>query len=94
MPYLILSILAAHTELGKMGYQASRPDGAFYLFIKSPISDDVEFVRMLAEEQILGVPGRGFGRAGYFRLSFCVKNEVIVKSLAGFKKTILRCSKA
>ncbi len=82
------------SELGAMGYRITRPDGAFYLFIESPLPDDTEFVRILAEEKILAVPGLGFGRAGYFRLSFCVKHDMILRSLPGFKRALEQAKSA
>lgn len=65
-----------------------RPKGAFYLFPQTPIEDDVEFCRLLAEQKILAVPGRGFGLPGYIRLAFCVDEKVIAGSAAGFKKAM------
>lgn len=74
--------------LVKMGYEIIKPQGAFYLFPKSPVKDDVEFVKMLQSKNILTVPGRGFGRKGYFRISYCVQNKVIERSLEGFEEAI------
>ena len=74
--------------LSEAGYEFNVPDGAFYLFPKSPISDDVKFVNLLKEELILAIPGIGFGAAGYFRLSYAVPDSTIEKSLAGFKRTM------
>ncbi|MGV1097962.1 pyridoxal phosphate-dependent aminotransferase [Thiovibrio sp. JS02] len=71
--------------LGEAGYEFVPPKGAFYLFPKSPLADDAQFVGLLAEEKILGVPGRGFGMPGYFRLAFCVEDTVISRSAGGFK---------
>jgi len=71
--------------LGGFGYSFTKPEGAFYLFPKSPI-DDVEFVRELQEEKILAVPGSGFGGPGFFRLSYCVDDRVIEGAAHGFKK--------
>jgi len=71
--------------LAACGYQFYRPEGAFYLFPKSLIPDDVQFVRVLQKERILTVPGSGFGTPGYFRISYCVADETITGSLAGFK---------
>src|SRR5437773_2269263 len=51
---------------------------------KRPIDDDVAFIGMLQREGILGVPGQGFGRAGYMRLSLTIPRAVIERSLAGF----------
>jgi len=70
------------------GYIFTKPEGAFYLFIKSPIPDDVLFVRTLLQENILGVPGTGFGTPGYFRLAYCVDDRVIENSLEGFRRAI------
>lgn len=72
--------------LSEAGYEFVPPKGAFYMFPKSPIADDAQFVGLLAEEKILGVPGRGFGMPGYFRLAFCVEDAVISRSAEGFKR--------
>lgn len=77
--------------LTRMGYDAPKPEGTFYLFPRSPIPDDVAFVRLLAREGVLGVPGRGFGRSGYFRLSLTVPMSVVERSLPGFERAIGRC---
>ena len=68
------------------GIEWTRSQGAFYLFPKSPISDDVKFVQMLKEELILAIPGIGFGAPGYFRLSYAVPDSTIENSFAGFKR--------
>ena len=72
--------------LAAIGYDFTRPQGAFYLFPKSPIEDDVEFCRLLQEEKILAVPGRGFGGPGHFRLAYCVDDRVIERSIPAFKR--------
>jgi len=74
--------------LSKAGYDFTTPEGAFYLFPRTPIKDDVRFCQFLLEERILGVPGSGFGRAGYFRLSYAVPDLTIHESMEGFKKAI------
>ena len=76
--------------LHEAGYEFLPPKGAFYMFPKSPIADDAQFVGLLAEEKILGVPGRGFGMEGYFRLAFCVEDAVISRSAEGFKKALAK----
>ena len=76
--------------LSEAGYKFVPPKGAFYLFPKSPLADDARFVGLLAEEKILGVPGRGFGMEGYFRLAFCVDDAVISRSAEGFKRAMAR----
>jgi aspartate aminotransferase len=68
------------------GYELTMPQGAFYLFPKAPIADDVRFTREMQSENILVVPGRGFGKPGYFRLIFCIQERVIEKALPGFKR--------
>ncbi|MDR0478055.1 MAG: pyridoxal phosphate-dependent aminotransferase [Desulfobulbaceae bacterium] len=74
--------------LAAAGFQFQQPKGAFYLFPPTPIADDVKFCRMLQEERILAVPGRGFGRAGHIRLAFCVPEKVIAAAADGFKKVM------
>lgn len=70
------------------GYRFTKPPGAFYLFPETPIPDDVTFVRALQEELILTVPGIGFGGAGHFRISYCVDDQTIIRSMPGFKKVM------
>ena len=74
--------------LEEAGYEFIKPPGAFYLFPKSPVPDDVEFVRALQEELILAVPGSGFMGPGYFRLAFCVEDDTIVNALPAFKRVM------
>jgi aspartate aminotransferase len=74
--------------LASFGYEFNKPDGAFYLFPKSPIEEDVKFVAILQEENILTVPGSGFGEPGYFRLAYCVADRVIEGSMPGFKRVM------
>lgn len=73
-------------SLKGMGYSMVKPEGAFYIFPRSPIDDDVSFVGELQKHNVLVVPGKGFGAPGYFRLSYCVEDWVLEGSLAGFKK--------
>lgn len=72
------------------GYTFAMPRGAFYFFPQAPGGDDVAFCQALADELILAVPGRGFGTPGYFRLAFCIGEEVIERSREGFKKARAR----
>ncbi|MGD8724793.1 MAG: pyridoxal phosphate-dependent aminotransferase [Desulfobacterales bacterium] len=74
--------------LADIGYEFHIPEGAFYLFPKSPIPDDVKFTEILKEELILAVPGIGFGGPGYFRLSYAVPDSTITNSMAAFKRAI------
>ena len=72
------------------GYELVVPSGAFYLFPKSPLADDVKFVRLLQEENILVVPGSGFGGPGHFRIAYCVDDQVIERALPGFERAMAR----
>jgi aspartate aminotransferase len=74
--------------LAKTGYKFKKPQGAFYLFVQSPIPDDVEFVKMLLKKNILVVPGSGFGGPGYFRIAYCVDDATIINSMNGFAEAI------
>jgi aspartate aminotransferase len=71
-------------QLTAMGYQLVKPQGAFYLFPKSPIADDVAFVQALQKRHILTVPGRGFGTPGHFRIAYCVEDRTIEHAMDGF----------
>ena len=74
--------------LEEAGYRFTIPEGTFYLFPETPIPDDVEFVRSLQEENILTVPGIGFGGPGHFRIAYCVEDTTIEKSIPGFAKVM------
>lgn len=62
------------------------PEGTFYLFVRSPIPDDVAFCRALQEERILAVPGQGFGQEGYVRFAYCVDERTITAAGPGLKR--------
>jgi len=70
------------------GYRFAKPEGTFYLFPETPIPDDVEFVRSLQEENILTVPGLGFGGPGHFRIAYCTEDETIERSFPGFVRVM------
>lgn len=74
--------------LVEYGYDLPYPGGALYAFPKTPLESDVEFCDVLMKHRILAVPGRGFGRAGYMRISFCVDPKTIERALPGFKAAI------
>jgi aspartate aminotransferase len=76
-----------YNNLTDMGYKLVKPQGAFYMFPKTPIDDDVEFVHELQKHNVLTVPGRGFGTPGYFRISYCVNHKTLEGSLFGFRQT-------
>jgi len=75
-------------HLGELGYDVFRPQGAFYLFPKAPIEDDVTFCKTLLNSNVLVVPGRGFGTLGYFRISYCVEDWVLEGAVKGFAAAI------
>ncbi len=68
------------------GFECIRPEGAFYMFIKSPAEDEKEFVEAAKKHHILLVPGTSFMCGGYVRLAYCVSYETCVNSLPGFEK--------
>ena len=73
-----------YSQLTQMGYSTFKPQGAFYLFPRSPIEDDVAFVEELQRWNVLTVPGRGFGSPGYFRISYCLEDRVLEGAMEGF----------
>jgi aspartate aminotransferase len=74
--------------LTRIGYEVTKPQGTFYMFPKAPIPDDLAFVRRLMDEGILAVPGSGFGRAGYLRLSLTIPRQTIERSLPAFERAL------
>jgi aspartate aminotransferase len=76
-----------YNNLKEFGYTVNKPQGAFYIFPKCPIEDDVAFVHELQHEHhVLTVPGVAFGVHGYFRLVYCVDDELLEKSMPGLEK--------
>ncbi|MGD8400795.1 MAG: pyridoxal phosphate-dependent aminotransferase [Bacillota bacterium] len=75
-----------YNHLVSIGFEIVKPQGAFYLFPKSPIPDDVAFINAALEYNLLLVPGSGFAGPGYFRIAYCVAKETIVRSLPYFTK--------
>jgi aspartate aminotransferase len=74
--------------LEQVGLEFTPPKGAFYIFPKSPLENDADFVNHLQKYKILAVPGRGFGMPGYFRLAFCVDDGVIQRSAKAFQEAM------
>jgi aspartate aminotransferase len=70
-----------YEQLRSLGFELARPEGAFYLFPKSPLADDIAFVRQLQKHHILTVPGSGFGTPGWFRISYAVERDILERSL-------------
>jgi len=79
-----------YAGLSRAGYEVRKPEGGYYLFLKTPISDDVAFVARLLEQGILAVPGVGFGRAGYLRLSLTAPLDTIERSLPAFERALAK----
>lgn len=77
---------AIYNILVESGFEVIKPEGAFYIFPKSPIPDDIQFVKTMLQHHILTVPGVGFGKPGYFRIAYCVTMDVIEKSRPFFKE--------
>jgi len=75
-------VLIEHLE--KIGFEMVKPNGAFYLFPKAMMEDDVAFVMEAKKHNLLLVPGSGFGYPGYFRISYCVDMAMIERSLHAF----------
>jgi aspartate aminotransferase len=72
--------------LARFGFDFVRPQGAFYLFPRSPLPDDNEFAAFMRRYHVIVVPGSGFQRPGYFRISYAVPDRVIERSLEYFEK--------
>ena len=70
--------------LTEAGYEVLKPEGAFYMFPKSPVEDEMVLVEALQRHGVLVVPGRGFGMPGYFRISYCVDQHVLEGAVPGF----------
>jgi aspartate aminotransferase len=81
---------ALYNILIEAGFSVVKPMGAFYIFPRSPIPDDVAFVRELQKHRILAVPGVGFGTPGHFRLAYCVPMDVIERSRQYFLELGIR----
>ena len=74
-----------YNHLVSLGFEMVKPQGAFYLFPKSPLADDVEFAKVALKHNILVVPGAGFGKPGYFRLAYCIDRRVIENSMPAWE---------
>ena len=70
--------------LTSAGYEVRKPEGAFYMFPKSPVKDEMQLVAALQRQGVLVVPGRGFGMEGFFRISYCVEQRELEGAAPGF----------
>ena len=75
-----------YNGLVKLGFEVVRPDGAFYLFVKSPEPSAEKFALKAREFELLIVPSDSFGVEGYARISYCVSTQMIERSLPYFEK--------
>ena len=80
-----------YDNLTAYGYDCVKPDGAFYLFVKSPLGDATAFYQKAKEHEILVVPCDDFGIKGYVRIAYCVDKKRIENSLNGFKSLAKEC---
>ena len=99
MQHIVMSLQSVTVDIGQyqtkrdfmyghlidIGYSVVRPQGAFYMFPRSPIDDDVAFVGELRKHRVLVVPGRGFGVPGHFRIAYCASDSTLEGSLEGFR---------
>ena len=74
-----------YNGLTKIGFECVYPDGAFYLFVKSPSNDAYELMERAKKHNVIVVPSDPFGVKGYVRLAYCVSKETIVNSLPSFE---------
>lgn len=86
-----LSVYSANRDalvavLSENGFRVTPPGGAFYLFVPSPSADEMAFVSAAREENVLIVPGSGFGRSGHFRVAYCVAPETVERSLPAWRR--------
>lgn len=77
---------ALYQGLKDCGFECIKPEGAFYLFVKSPVADEKEFCAAAKKYNLLIVPGSSFACPGYVRLAYCVSYETIVNSLPKFRE--------
>jgi aspartate aminotransferase len=77
-----------YDNLIRLGFECIKPQGAFYLFPKALIDDEVKFAKIATKYNILLVPGSGFGCPGYFRISYCVNFDMIKNSIAAFEELV------
>jgi aspartate aminotransferase len=74
--------------LGEMGYELVKPEGTFYVMVRSPMSDDLAFMNRLADERVFVLPGRMFELPGWFRISLTANDQMVERSFAGFERAL------
>jgi len=83
---------ALYQGLIEAGYECVKPQGAFYLFVKSPIESDKEFCQLAKQHRLILVPGSAFACPGYVRIAYCVSYDTIMAALPKFKELMLEVS--
>lgn len=86
VPYYNRNRETLYNGLRELGFSCIKPEGAFYLFVKSPVENEKEFCAAAKEEHILIVPGSSFACPGYVRIAYCVAHETIVNAMPGFAR--------
>jgi aspartate aminotransferase len=71
-----------------MGYEVVRPEGTFYVMVRSPIADDLDYMHRLADESVFVLPGRMFELPGWFRISLTANDEMVDRALGGFERAL------
>ncbi|HWQ79352.1 MAG TPA: pyridoxal phosphate-dependent aminotransferase [Anaerovoracaceae bacterium] len=84
---------ALYQGLIEMGYECVKPQGAFYLFVKSPMESDKDFCEAAKKYNLLLVPGSAFACPGYVRIAYCVSYDTVIGSLPRFKELMLEIRK-
>ena len=91
VPYYDRNREDLYNGLKEMGFECIKPQGAFYLFMKSPVADEKVFCEAAKKQHILIVPGSSFACPGYVRIAYCVAHETIINSMPGFKALAEEC---
>nr|WP_308779127.1 pyridoxal phosphate-dependent aminotransferase [uncultured Blautia sp.] len=86
VPYYNRNRETLYNGLRELGFSCIKPQGAFYLFVKSPVEDEKIFCEAAKKYHILLVPGSSFACPGYVRIAYCVSHETIVNAMPGFRK--------
>ena len=76
------------SELTEMGYETVTPEGTFYVLVRSPSADELEFTRKLADEDVFVLPGRMFELPGWFRISLTANDSMVERALPGFERAL------
>lgn len=85
VPYYDRNRADLYNGLKELGFSCIKPQGAFYLFVKSPVANEKEFCEAAKKYHILLVPGSAFACPGYVRIAYCVAHEKIINAMPGFK---------